>query len=52
MKIVYKLNRNSAQFSYVYNIYKLLNGPIYCNEFKKLYKNYPNNIPKQKLSNQ
>jgi len=49
MKIVYKLNRNTTQFSYLYNISKLFNGPIYCNGFKTLFKNYPNNIPKTKI---
>ena len=29
MKIVYYLTNNPSQFSFLYNIYKLYNGPIY-----------------------
>lgn len=49
MKIVYKLNRNISQFSYIYNIYKILNGPIFYKGFQINYKTYPTNIPKTRI---
>jgi len=40
MKIVYYLTTNPSQFSYIYNIYKLYDGPIYYPSYKGVVPSY------------
>jgi hypothetical protein len=42
MKIVYYLTNNPSQFSFLYNIYKLYNGPIYYPTYDVLSPSYLN----------